>query len=147
MGSGEMFLPFTLVNILPGGAHSVNWLFTVKQLTSTSSWKGSPHHDTSSSMLNCGRDAFTIVFPTRSSNTHSLEVSMPLKSWFITPHNSVDHSESNFPYSANNLILSHVFLRQQWLFRHKTCIGYLSGYCSSWKSLVFWGLEFCWQFL
>ena len=41
---------------------SINWLFTVKQLTSTSSWKGSPHHDTSSSMLNCGRDAFTIVF-------------------------------------------------------------------------------------
>ena len=43
---------------------SINWLFTVKQLTNTSSWKGSPHHDTSSSMLNCGTDAFTIVFLT-----------------------------------------------------------------------------------
>ena len=84
---------------------SINWLFTVKQLTSTSSWKGSPHHDTSSSMLNCGRDAFTIVFLTRSSNTPLWRSAC---NWNLDSslHTTLlNHSESNFPYSAKNCIL------------------------------------------
>uniref|UniRef100_A0A0E9TCR9 Uncharacterized protein n=1 Tax=Anguilla anguilla TaxID=7936 RepID=A0A0E9TCR9_ANGAN len=38
----------------------------------------------------------------------------------------LNHSESNFPYSAKNFnSVFDIFLRQQWLFntsRHKTCI-------------------------
>ena len=62
----------------------------MKQLTSTSSWKGFPHHDTSSFMLNCGRHAFTIVFLTRASNTPLWSILMQLKSWFIIPHISAE---------------------------------------------------------
>ena len=88
---------------------SINLLFTVYQLTSTSSWKGSPHHDTSSSMLNCGRDAFTIVFLTRSLNTPLWRSAC---NWNINSslHTTLlNHSESNLPYSGKNLILSNVW--------------------------------------
>ena len=88
---------------------------TVKQLTSTSSWKGSPQHGTSPSMLNCGRDAFTIVFLNRSLNTPLWRSAW---NWNLESslHTTLNNSESNFPYSAKNLILSDVFLRQQLLF-------------------------------
>ena len=91
---------------------SINWLFTVKELTSTSSWKGSPHHGTSSFMLNCGRDAFTIVFLTRSSNTPLWRSAC---NWNLDSslHTTLlNHSESNFPYSAlDNLLVIAVLER------------------------------------
>ena len=106
---------------------SMNWLFTVNQLTNTSSWKGSPNYDTSSSMLNCGRDAFTIVLLTRSSNTPLWSIRMQLKSWFITPQNSAEPLNQTFHImSKTEFCLWCFFLRQQWPFntssRHNTCI-------------------------
>ena len=76
---------------------------------STSSWKGYPHHDTSSSMLNCCRDAFTIVFLTRSSNTPLWRSAC---NWNIDSSLHItllNHSESNFPYSGKSVILSDVW--------------------------------------
>ena len=63
----------------------------------------------------------------------------------------LNHSESSFPYSAKNFILSLMcFLGSNGFLTHlldtKPALDNLSGYCPSWKSLVFWYLEFCWQY-
>ena len=98
-------------NILLYSKALIDFSQRVKQLISTSSWKGSPHHDTSSSMLKSGRDAFTIVFLTRSLNTPLWSISMQLKSWFITPHNS----QLSIFWQKRHPVFD-VFQRQQWLF-------------------------------
>ncbi len=79
-----------------------NWLFTVKQLTN-SSWTCSTHHDTSSSMLLCGRDAFIIVFLIRSSKAPLRCITMQLVLYCIHHYTTLlNHLSSYFPTQTNS---------------------------------------------
>lgn len=69
----QAFLQF-----LPSVFQTINLLFTVKQLTSTSSWKSSLHNGISSFMFKKDRDDFTKIF--------IWSITTKLKSWFITLH-------------------------------------------------------------